>query len=182
MDLNVCRQLCQEHGHFTRLVAVSLPLEFAPLQAAHENEYLQLGRADGGFNAPWEVFYGKDREDIIFKALADIYKKLIHIERYLHEKDTAYLPLEGAGVVGALGHGVLGVADGEFSLGKLYYMRTRLPQTPYRRLGFIAKAFTPMLLSVERMHSADIKDWDNHIAQRELESLNDRKAMHGLEF
>ncbi|WP_260320618.1 hypothetical protein [Helicobacter gastrocanis] len=46
----------------------------------------------------------------------------------------------------------------------------------------MAKAFAPTLLSVERMHAGDIKDWDSHIAQSELESLNDRKAMHGLEF
>ncbi|GMB95758.1 hypothetical protein [Helicobacter sp. NHP22-001] len=182
MDLEACKRACVAFGFYTRLVAVALPLEFAPLKPEHESEYLQLGQSEGGFSAPWEVFYGKDREDIIFKALSEIYQKLERIERYLHEQDRVYLPLEGVGVIGVLGHGILGVKSGGLKEGELYYMRTKLPKTPYKRLGFVARAFTPMLLSVERMHASDIKEWDSHIAQSELESLNERKAMHGLEL
>lgn len=163
-------------------MAVALPLEFAPLRPEHESEYLQLGGGAGGFSAPWEVFYGKDREDIIFKALSEIYQKLERIERYLHEQDRVYVNLEGVGMIGLLGHGILGVADGGFTEGGLYYMRTKLPKIPYKRLGFVARAFAPTLLSVERMHASDIKDWDSHIAQSELESLNERKAAHGIEL
>ncbi|CRF48556.1 hypothetical protein HHE03_01140 [Helicobacter heilmannii] len=182
MDLEACKRACVEFGFYTRLVAVALPLEFAPLKPEHESEYLQLGQSEGGFSAPWEVFYGKDREDIIFKALSEIYQKLERIERYLHEQDRVYVPLEGAGVIGVLGHGILGVERGGLKEGECYYMRTKLPKTPYRRLGFVARAFSHALLSVERMHAGDIKEWDSHIAQSEIESLNERKAMHGFEL
>ncbi|BEG57090.1 hypothetical protein NHP21005_07780 [Helicobacter sp. NHP21005] len=47
MDLEACKQICVAKGFFTRLVAVSLPLEFAPLSPEHENEYLQLGQGGG---------------------------------------------------------------------------------------------------------------------------------------
>ncbi|WP_163532691.1 hypothetical protein [Helicobacter suis] len=168
--LSIYKQLCQEHGYFTRLVSVSLPVEYAPYEPLHDQEFLQLGQASHAL-VPWEVFYGKEREDVILKALSEIYKKLDRLEQYIHERDMQYLPLEDRINVSVLGHGVLGVSEDIFIIDTLYYMRLKFPHMPYRRIALMARAFDPKMLSIERMHAIDVRDWDSYIVQVELESL-----------
>lgn len=165
------KQLCQQHGHFTRLVACALPLEYAIYESRHESEYLQLGQTLCFVPPPWEVFYGKGREDVILKALSEIYSKLDRLERLIHEQQASYLPLEHQATLGVLGHGILGVTQDLFEPPMEYYMRFKLPHMPYKRIGLVAKAFDPKLLHITRMHAGDIRDFDGYIAKRELESL-----------
>ncbi|BCZ16996.1 hypothetical protein NHP190003_02780 [Helicobacter sp. NHP19-003] len=119
-----------------------MPLEFALLKPEHEHEYLQLGQGEGGFSAPWEVFYGKDREDIIFKALSDIYQKLNHIEQYLHEQNRVYVHLEGTGVIGVLGHGILGVR-GSLLRGSCITCALNYPKPPIKGWALWRKPLRP---------------------------------------
>ncbi|WP_104685895.1 hypothetical protein [Helicobacter suis] len=169
--LSTYKQLCQEHGYFTRLVSVSLPVEYAPYTPLHDQEFLQLGQASQALHVPWEVFYGKEREDVILKALSEIYKKLDRLEQYVHERDMEYIALEDRINVSVLGHGVLGVSEQVFIVDTLYYMRLKFPHMPYKRIALMARAFDPKMLSIERMHAIDVRDWDSYIVQVELESL-----------
>ncbi len=171
LDLGHFKQLCNQHGHFTRLVACSLVVEYAPYQEVHASEYENLGSL-GAIQAPnWEVFYGKDREDVILRALSEIYAKLNHLEQMMNEQQINYLPLESQSTLEVLGHGILGTNQANFEPSQTYYMRFKLPHMPYKRIPIIARAFDSHLLHITRMHPRDVKDFDGFIAKRELESL-----------
>ncbi|WP_104695734.1 hypothetical protein [Helicobacter salomonis] len=175
LNLESFKEICHQHGHFTRLVRCAISLEYAPYDPYFEEEYLQLGQGES--LRPWEsLSHGKDQDAMLFKALSDIYDKLMRIEQALEIKQRHFIPLESQGLLEVLGHGVLGVRDPLFESNQEYYLRFSLPSAPYRVFALSARAFDAKLLKVARMHPAHIKEMDSYIAAQELATLKGLKT------
>ncbi|PAF44313.1 hypothetical protein [Helicobacter sp. 11S02596-1] len=178
MEIDFSR-ICRENNFPTRIVPCCLEFAYGKPSEDAQQEYLKLGSQGNGFDNWLENLKGKNRleadDELILKAISQIYAKLNALENLIANKCETMIDLEHKGRLIALGHGVLCSAVASFEPLEAYYLRFKLPIFPERYMGIFAQAFDERILRVTQMHPKDMEDFDMYIANKEMENL---RAQH----
>lgn len=169
-------EICRKNNIATRIVPCSIEISYDKSSDIYEEEYIQIidNNADG-FENYLEKLKSKNKIDedseVILEVLAQIYHKIISIEKTIHQKEDKLCLLEKQGVICALGHGVICTHSMDFEVGMSYYLRFELPVFPKRMIGVFGEAIDAQVLKITKMHQKDIEDFDMYIANKEMENL-----------
>ena len=175
----------------TRLVDSRLQIEFQCLDDSIlpkvTEEYESLNQAHNSSIDRWLGTLKAKSGDckcgggsmVLGEMLAQIYKKLEHIENLISGDSARYVDLGEIAHTSKLGHGVILLVDGykDLQIDKEYYGRLLLPLFPSRQVPLVAVAIGPQALSVTKMGERDLKDYDSYIVGVEREMLRARRSV-----
>lgn len=169
-------EICRKYNIATRIVPCSIEVSYDKSSDIYEEEYTQIvDNNTDGFENYLEKLKSKNKIDgdseVILEVLAQIYRKIISIEKTIHQREDKLCSLEKQGVICALGHGVICIRSMYFEVGMSYYLRFELPVFPKRLVGVFGEAIDGQVVKITKMHQKDIEDFDMYIANKEMENL-----------
>lgn len=169
-------EICRKNNIATRIVPCSIEISYDKSSDIYEEEYIRIiDNNTDGFENYLEKLKSKNKIDedseVILEVLAQIYHKIISIEKTIHQKEDKLCLLEKQGFICALGHGVICTHSMDFEVGMSYYLRFELPVFPKRMIGVFGEAIDAQVLKITKMHQKDIEDFDMYIANKEMENL-----------
>lgn len=78
-----------------------------------------------------------------------------------------------------LGHGYLVASTPIFIANSSYYSKLFLPIFPERYIPLFTTALNAFVTRIDRINLEDLEDYDNYIANRELETIRSKKTLKG---
>lgn len=182
----------QDHGIQTRLIQCAIPIDLAPLESttasidsrgdeAFLREYELLNASSSDLIAQAIHFAGKEKNTsltLILELLMDLHEKITRLEEHVLAHKRARLELPASATIHALGHGVLGCGGAGLVEGRFYYVRFALPSAASRDIAAFARALSPELLQIVRIHSTNTTALDSFIVAKEMEQLRQKRTAH----
>lgn len=168
--------ICRKYNIATRIVPCSIEISYDRSSDIYEEEYIRIvDNNSDGFENYLEKLKSKNKIDgdteVILEVLAQIYHKVVAIEKTIHQNEDKLELLQKQGVICALGHGVICTHSMDFEVGMSYYLRFELPVFPKRMIGVFGEAIDGQVIKITKMHQKDIEDFDMYIANKEMENL-----------
>lgn len=169
-------EICRTCGIATRIVPCNIEVCYDEAIDIYEEEYTRLIDSNSdGFENYLEKLKSKNKieedTEVILEVLAQIYRKVVSIEKVIHQSQDELQLLQNSGVICALGHGVICVLSMDFEVGMSYYLRFELPVFPRRIIGVFGEAIDKQVIRITKMHQKDVEDFDMYIANKEMENL-----------
>lgn len=178
------------HGIQTRLIACAIPMNCNILDSSSAaidsssdgcfiNEYELLNTASSDLIAQALHFSTKEKNTslvVILELLIELHQKVSRIDQHILEQKQTRLTLKEQHTLHALGHGVLCCGGASFMLDRFYYVRFALPNAQQRDIGLFARAISPEILQIVRIHSSNTSALDSFIVAKEMEQLRQKRT------
>ena len=166
---------CMQNNMPTRVVEVGLDVEFSldDGRVNFKDEYENLGYGGESLKRFFEDLEHRDRGEntVVLELLFEMYKKILSIEQRLAQDKPALIPLDKKDRIMAIGHGMLWLGNGGFSVGEKYYLRFVLPSFSDKITAVFAEALSANVLRIIMMNPKDTQEFDLFIATREMEQI-----------
>lgn len=176
-------------GIYTRVAPCDLEVAYARLDPSDthraecfEREFQTLAKERLGSVHEWlnrnrSKNRLEDTDEVLLELLVELYKKVEHIEQILQNKTRTFENLDSQGRANSIGHGVLCFALPCLQVGEEYYLRVFLPLFPPRYVGVFARAVSEDIVRLERIHKADITDFDSYVVECERAMIRGSKSL-----
>lgn len=179
-----------DHGIQTRLIECVIPMDCSLLDSSSAaidsgddecfmKEYELLNASSSDLIAQALHFSAKEKNTslvVILELLIELHQKVSRLEQHLLEQTQARLTLKEQRTIHALGHGVLCCREASFMLDRFYYVRFALPNAQQRDIGLFARAISPEILQIARIHSSNTSALDSFIVAKEMEQLRQKRT------
>lgn len=150
-------------------------------EAAYLKEYQQLSETDDDPINQW-LKLAKARgetsetDPVLLNLMIELHRKIDALEMFLKNEEPKRVPLTSSSEIDSIGFEHFHLEQEVLEEGKLYYGRVTMPVHPKRDVPVFFKAISKNLVSIEKIHERDEREWSAYLTSRERILIREAKA------